>query len=151
VLAGKLAFFTAFGIPDNGFQGRGIREFIPRNFKGKASKDAWSSCGSCHLDGLVDGTTHIFRHRAAPDKIAGRQPAPERSGSPPADPRASGRSPSSFKNIVRPVRVYALRREAVADLPASSAPLATPVSQPAVAPHLSIVVLLFTNLSDDRR
>jgi hypothetical protein len=24
------------------------------------SKDAWSSCGSCHLDGLTDGTTHIF-------------------------------------------------------------------------------------------
>jgi hypothetical protein len=60
VLVGKLAFFTAFGIPDNGFQNLGIREFIPRNFKGKMSKDAWSSCGSCHLDGLTDGTTHIF-------------------------------------------------------------------------------------------
>jgi mono/diheme cytochrome c family protein len=60
VLVGKLAFFTAFGIPDNGFQDLGIREFIPRNFKGKMSKDAWSSCGSCHLDGLTDGVTHIF-------------------------------------------------------------------------------------------
>jgi YVTN family beta-propeller protein len=60
VLVGKLAFFTALGIPDNGFQGTDIRNIIPRNFKGKASKDAWSSCGSCHLDGLVDGTTHIF-------------------------------------------------------------------------------------------
>jgi YVTN family beta-propeller protein len=60
VLVGKLAFFTAFGIPDNGFQKLGIRQFIPRNFKGKMSKDAWSSCGSCHLDGLTDGTTHIF-------------------------------------------------------------------------------------------
>jgi len=60
VLVGKLAFFTAFGIPDNGFQRLGIREFIPRNFKGKMSKDGWSSCGSCHLDGLTDGTTHIF-------------------------------------------------------------------------------------------
>jgi YVTN family beta-propeller protein len=60
VLVGKVAFFTAFGIPDNGFQNLGIREFIPRNFKGKMSKDAWSSCGSCHLDGLTDGTTHIF-------------------------------------------------------------------------------------------
>jgi YVTN family beta-propeller protein len=60
VLVGKLAFFTAFGIPDNGFQNLGIREFVPRNFKGKMSKDAWSSCGSCHLDGLTDGTTHIF-------------------------------------------------------------------------------------------
>jgi hypothetical protein len=60
VLVGKLAFFTALGIPDNAFQGTDIRDIIPRNFKGKASKDAWSSCGSCHLDGLVDGTTHIF-------------------------------------------------------------------------------------------
>jgi DNA-binding beta-propeller fold protein YncE len=60
VLVGKLAFFTALGIPDNGFQGTDIRDIIPRNFKDKASKDAWSSCGSCHLDGLVDGTTHIF-------------------------------------------------------------------------------------------
>jgi YVTN family beta-propeller protein len=60
VLVGKLAFFTAFGIPDNGFQNLGIRDFVPRNFKGKMSKDAWSSCGSCHLDGLTDGVTHIF-------------------------------------------------------------------------------------------
>jgi YVTN family beta-propeller protein len=60
VLVGKLAFFTAFGIPDNGFQNLGIRQFIPRNFKGKMSKDGWSSCGSCHLDGLTDGATHIF-------------------------------------------------------------------------------------------
>jgi len=42
-----------------------------------------------------------------------------------------------------------LRREAVADLPASSAPLATPVSQFAGAPRLSIVVLPFANLSND--
>jgi YVTN family beta-propeller protein len=60
VLVGKLAFFTAFGIPDNGFQSLGIREFIPRNFKGKMSKDGWSSCASCHLDGLTDAATHIF-------------------------------------------------------------------------------------------
>ena len=60
VLVGKVAFFTALGIPDNGFQGTGIRDIIPRNFKDKMSKDAWSSCGSCHLDGLTDGTTHIF-------------------------------------------------------------------------------------------
>jgi adenylate cyclase len=54
------------------------------------------------------------------------------------------------KNIARPVRVYALRPEAVAELPASSARPATSISQPAVAPRLSIVVLPFTNLSDDR-
>jgi adenylate cyclase len=56
----------------------------------------------------------------------------------------------SVKNIARPVRVYALHPETVADLPASSGRIATPISQPAVAPRLSIVVLPFTNLSDDR-
>jgi adenylate cyclase len=55
----------------------------------------------------------------------------------------------SVKNISRPVRVYALRPGAVADLPASSAPLATPVSQSSGAPRLSIVVLPFANMSGD--
>src|SRR6516164_6461430 len=55
----------------------------------------------------------------------------------------------SVKNIARPVRVYALRPEAVADLPATMAPQTTSVSQPAIAPRLSIVVLPFTNLSND--
>jgi TolB-like protein/Tfp pilus assembly protein PilF len=55
----------------------------------------------------------------------------------------------SVKNIARPVRVYALRPEAVADLPVSSVLATLPISQPAVAPRLSIVVLPFTNLSDD--
>jgi adenylate cyclase len=55
----------------------------------------------------------------------------------------------SVKNIARPVRVYALRREVVADLPPSSGPLATPVSQSAGAPRLSIVVLPFANMSND--
>jgi YVTN family beta-propeller protein len=60
VLVGKLAFFTALGIPDNNIFGTPIRDFVPRDFKGKASKDAWSSCGSCHPDGLADGVTWIF-------------------------------------------------------------------------------------------
>jgi adenylate cyclase len=55
----------------------------------------------------------------------------------------------SVKNIARPVRVYALRSEAVADLPASSVLAIPPISQPAVVPRLSIVVLPFANLSDD--
>ncbi|MGC1884900.1 MAG: adenylate/guanylate cyclase domain-containing protein [Stellaceae bacterium] len=59
------------------------------------------------------------------------------------------RGEQSVKNIARPVRVYVLRREAVANLPASSAPLATIVSQPVGAPRLSIVVLPFANLSND--
>ena len=60
VLVGKLAFFTALGIPDNDIFGTPIRDFVPRNFRGKQSKDAWSSCGSCHPDGLADGVTWFF-------------------------------------------------------------------------------------------
>jgi adenylate cyclase len=59
------------------------------------------------------------------------------------------RGEQSVKNIARPVRVYALRREAIADLPASSAPIAMPVSKSAGAPRLSIVVLPFANMSGD--
>jgi adenylate cyclase len=55
----------------------------------------------------------------------------------------------SVKNIARPVRVYELRPNAVAGLPAPSVPPIAPISQPAVAPRLSIVVLPFTNLGND--
>jgi adenylate cyclase len=55
----------------------------------------------------------------------------------------------SVKNIARPVRVYALRPEAVTTLPASNAPPSTSISQPALPPRLSIAVLPFTNLSND--
>jgi adenylate cyclase len=55
----------------------------------------------------------------------------------------------SVKNIARPVRVYALRSKAVAGLPVSSVRAAPPISQPTVVPRLSIVVLPFTNLSND--
>jgi TolB-like protein len=55
----------------------------------------------------------------------------------------------SVKNIARPVRVYALRPEAVANLPAPSVLPAPPISRPAVLPRLSIVVLPFANLSND--
>jgi adenylate cyclase len=54
-----------------------------------------------------------------------------------------------LKNIARPVRVYAVRPEAIAALPATSAPAAEPIPQSAVAPRLSIVVLPFANLSND--
>jgi class 3 adenylate cyclase len=52
----------------------------------------------------------------------------------------------SIKNIARPVRVYALRPEALVDLPTSRALI---VSHSAGAPRLSIVVLPFANLSND--
>src|SRR5262249_39221598 len=53
----------------------------------------------------------------------------------------------SVKNIARPVRVHALRPEATAAVDTSAA---VSIPQPAAAPRLSIVVLPFTNLSDDR-
>jgi class 3 adenylate cyclase/TolB-like protein len=56
----------------------------------------------------------------------------------------------SVKNITRPVRVYALRPEAVANPTSARVPPATSISQLVVAPRLSIVVLPFANLSDDR-
>jgi TolB-like protein/class 3 adenylate cyclase/Flp pilus assembly protein TadD len=59
------------------------------------------------------------------------------------------RGDQSVKNIARPVRVYALRPEAVAYLPAATVPHAASISQPTVAPRLSIVVLPFANLSND--
>jgi TolB-like protein len=56
----------------------------------------------------------------------------------------------SIKNIARPVRVYGLRPEAIASPLTVSGLPATSDSQPVVAPPLSIVVLPFTDLSDDR-
>jgi adenylate cyclase len=56
----------------------------------------------------------------------------------------------SVKNIARPVRVYALRREGIAGLPTARVSDSTSSSPPVRAPRLSIVVLPFTNLSDDR-
>ena len=60
VLVGKLAFFTALGIPDNGFLAMPIRDIVPLTFRGKQSNNAWSTCGSCHPDGLSDGVTWLF-------------------------------------------------------------------------------------------
>ena len=47
----------------------------------------------------------------------------------------------SVKNIARPVRVYALRPEGIARVPAAS------LTSNVAAPRLSIVVLPFTNLA----
>jgi TolB-like protein/class 3 adenylate cyclase len=55
----------------------------------------------------------------------------------------------SLKNIERPVQVYVLRPEAVADLPASIAAHGTLISPLFLVPRLSIVVLPFANLSND--
>jgi adenylate cyclase len=65
--------------------------------------------------------------------------------------------PQSVKNIPRPVRAFALRPAAIAELPMPDATPARSLAEPAAiyagrqpAPRLSSVVLPFTNLSDDR-
>jgi adenylate cyclase len=57
----------------------------------------------------------------------------------------------SVKNIARPVRVYALRPETVASLPASRVLTIPPISQPSLAlpDRPSVAVLPFTNMSGD--
>jgi len=60
VLLGKLVFFTALGVSDNGLVGQDIRAIDPLLFRGKQSKDAWSTCGSCHPAALSDRVTWIF-------------------------------------------------------------------------------------------
>ena len=59
-LMGKIKFFTALGVPDNGLVGTQLRAINPVQFRGKQSDSAWSSCASCHNDGLLDGVTWIF-------------------------------------------------------------------------------------------
>jgi cytochrome c553 len=65
-LVGKLAFFTALGLPDklddngDGAFDVPLRSIVPIEHRGKASNGAWSSCGSCHDDGHSDNVTWIF-------------------------------------------------------------------------------------------
>src|SRR6202045_3224151 len=56
----------------------------------------------------------------------------------------------SVRNIVGPVRVYALGPEGITGSPAANASSTTSSSPPLAAPRLSIVVLPLANLSDDR-
>ena len=59
-LVGKLVFFTALGVPDNGVFETQLRDIVPLADRGKASDNAWSSCASCHEDGHSDNVTWIF-------------------------------------------------------------------------------------------
>jgi YVTN family beta-propeller protein len=65
-LVGKLAFFTALGVPDvldtngDGQFDIALRDIDPVAHKGKASRGAWSSCASCHDDGHSDNVSWIF-------------------------------------------------------------------------------------------
>lgn len=65
-LFGKLAFFTALGVPDavdndeNGSFDVPLRDVDPLLHRNKASDNGWSSCASCHDDGHSDNVTWIF-------------------------------------------------------------------------------------------
>jgi adenylate cyclase len=93
---------------------------------------------AARLEALAD-PSGICISRVVRDQIRDKLPYPfEDSGE------------QSVKNIARRVRVYVLRPAAVAALPVSSMPPTPSISQAAIAPRLSIVVLPFANLSDDR-
>jgi YVTN family beta-propeller protein len=65
-LFGKLAFFTALGVPDvidengDGSYDVALRDIDPLLHRNKASDNGWSSCASCHDDGHADNVTWIF-------------------------------------------------------------------------------------------
>lgn len=63
---GKLAFFTALGLPDSlDTNGDGqfdvaLRDIRAIEHRNKASDNAWSGCSSCHEDGHADNVSWIF-------------------------------------------------------------------------------------------
>jgi len=65
-LFGKLAFFTALGVPDviddngDGVFDVALRDINALQHRNKASSGGWSSCASCHDDGHSDNVTWIF-------------------------------------------------------------------------------------------
>ncbi len=59
-LVGKLAFFTALGVGNDDLLSTPIRNIYPLDHRNQASDNGWSSCSSCHPDGLSDNVTWIF-------------------------------------------------------------------------------------------
>lgn len=63
---GKLAFFTALGLPDtldqngDGQYDVALRDIRAIEHRNKASDNAWSGCSSCHEDGHSDNVSWIF-------------------------------------------------------------------------------------------
>jgi YVTN family beta-propeller protein len=60
LLVGKLVFHTALGVPQEGLFATELRDIVPLDDRNKASDNGWSSCASCHPDGLADGVTWLF-------------------------------------------------------------------------------------------
>ncbi len=59
-LIGKLVFYSSLGVPGGRIRERGVRNFVPIFDRGKASRDGWSSCASCHPDGRSDNVTWML-------------------------------------------------------------------------------------------
>lgn len=57
---GKLAFTSALGVPDEGLLETPIRQIDTLASRNKASDNAWSSCASCHFEGMSDSVTWSF-------------------------------------------------------------------------------------------
>jgi TolB-like protein/Tfp pilus assembly protein PilF len=93
---------------------------------------------AARLEGLVE-PGGICISRVVRDQIRDKLPYPFEDG-----------GEQIVKNIPRPVRVYALRPDGITGEATTSGSFIASGSPPLAAPRLSIVVLPFTNLSDDR-
>ncbi|BBM88286.1 YncE family protein [Candidatus Uabimicrobium amorphum] len=60
ILIGKLAFYTGMGLAADGLLDDNVRDIDTHRFRNIAANSNWSSCGTCHPDGLSDGVTWIF-------------------------------------------------------------------------------------------
>ncbi|WP_372371130.1 hypothetical protein [Candidatus Uabimicrobium sp. HlEnr_7] len=60
ILIGKLAFHTGMGLAANDLLDDNVRDIDTHRFRNIASNSNWSSCATCHPDGLSDGVTWIF-------------------------------------------------------------------------------------------
>ena len=72
VLVGKLAFFTALGIPDNDIFGTPIRDFVPRNFQRQAIDRRLEQLRVLPSGRAGRWSNLDFRHWAAPNDSVGR-------------------------------------------------------------------------------
>ena len=72
VLVGKLAFFTALGIPDNDIFGTHIRKFRPTEFQGQDVERRLEQLRVLPSGRAGRRRNLDFWHRAAPDDPAGR-------------------------------------------------------------------------------
>lgn len=57
---GQLAFFTALGTGREDLLATPIAKIDPLQHRGEASDNGWSSCASCHPNGLSDSVTWVF-------------------------------------------------------------------------------------------